>query len=74
MRITLEHLHTIPARGGAGYCNRGARPWFARHGLDWTAFVKHGIDERALLATGDGFAAALVDWAHQCAAREQACG
>jgi hypothetical protein len=26
-----------------GYCNRGLREWFAREGLDWPAFVKHGI-------------------------------
>lgn len=26
-----------------GYCNRGLREWFAREGLDWADFVKHGI-------------------------------
>lgn len=26
-----------------GYCNRGLRAWFAREGLDWSAFLKHGI-------------------------------
>lgn len=26
-----------------GYCNRGLREWFAREGLDWAAFLKHGI-------------------------------
>ena len=26
-----------------GYCNRGLRAWFAREGLDWADFLKHGI-------------------------------
>lgn len=74
MIVTLDHFHTIPSRGGRGYCNRGGRPWFARHGLDWGDFVRNGIDEEALLATGDGMAINLVRWAHACAAGEQADG
>lgn len=30
-----------------------ARHWFARNGLDWRDFVKHGIDVADLRATGD---------------------
>ncbi len=26
-----------------GYCNRGLRAWFAREGIDWADFLKHGI-------------------------------
>lgn len=26
-----------------GYCNRGLRQWFAREGLDWADFLKHGV-------------------------------
>jgi len=26
------------------YCNKGARKWFERHGLDWADFIKNGVD------------------------------
>lgn len=66
MIVTHRHFRTIPARRGRGYCNSGGRAWFARHGLDWHDFVHEGIDEAALLATGDGMALQLVEWARQC--------
>ena len=31
-----------------GYCNRGLRAWFARAGLDWADFLKHGISSDTL--------------------------
>lgn len=74
MIVTHAHFRSIPSRGGRGYCASGGRRWFARHGLDWTDFVKHGIAEQALLATGDGMAIALVDWAHKSEAAERADG
>jgi len=43
------------------YCARGMRAFAATHGLDWTAFLEHGIDAEALLATGDAMAVSLVD-------------
>jgi len=66
MIVTHAHFRSIPARRGSGYCNSGGRTWFARHGFDWTNFVKHGIEETKLAATGDGMALNLVAWAHQC--------
>jgi hypothetical protein len=48
---------------GGGYCHKGARVFFARHGLDWSDFVKHGVDEDTLLATGDAMAVRLVEHA-----------
>lgn len=74
MIVTHTHLRTIPSRSGAGYCSRGGRAWFARHGLDWTDFVRHGIDEQKLLDTGDGMAIGLVQWAHACGQKERAGG
>lgn len=44
-----------------GYCARGARRWFARMGLDWSDFVRQGIDAGILLATGDAMAIRLVE-------------
>jgi hypothetical protein len=43
-----------------GYCNRGARSWFARHQLDWADFIHQGIAAEQLLATGDAMAEAVV--------------
>ena len=39
-----------------GYCNRGLRSWFAREGLDWPSFIKHGIDAEVLKATNNAMA------------------
>jgi hypothetical protein len=36
-----------------GYCFAGVRPWFARHGFDWQAFIEQGISAERLRATGD---------------------
>lgn len=47
------------------YCNRGAREWFARHGLDWSRFIAEGLPATDLLATGDHLAQAVVEVASQ---------
>ncbi len=26
------------------FCNRGARQFFERHGIDWAEFMKNGLD------------------------------
>lgn len=49
-----------------GYCNRGAREWFARHQLDWGLFIDQGLPAPMLLATGDSMAEDVV-----AAARER---
>jgi len=62
--VTIQHLRTVPGFGRAnGFCARGGRAWFARHGMDWLDFVRNGIDAEKLLATGCGFALALVEHA-----------
>lgn len=48
-----------------GYCNRGARQWFARHQLSWSDFLNHGIGADRLLATGDAMAEEVVAVAKQ---------
>lgn len=61
MKVTREHFRTCPGFSAKpGFCARGGRRWFARHGLSWTDFVRQGIDAEQLLRTGDGMAAALV--------------
>jgi len=39
-----------------GYCNRGLRQWFAREGLDWADFLKHGIAAESLRKTNNAMA------------------
>lgn len=58
---TVEHRHMRQL----GYCNRGAREWFARHGLSWADFVRQGIDAEQLRATNDAMAARVVAHAEQ---------
>ncbi len=71
----MQHLRTVPYFSRRpGYCARGTRAWFVRYGLDFRAFVRDGLPEETFLATGDGMAAALVRWAHECAAKERARG
>ena len=43
------------------YCNAGAREFFRRHDLDWAEFVKNGVPDHVLVATGDAMAIRLVE-------------
>jgi hypothetical protein len=61
MIVRVHHLRLVRGYSARpGLCNRGARAWFAQRGWDWSAFVRDGIASDVLLATGDGFAIALV--------------
>lgn len=61
MIVTREHLRGVRGFSARpGFCNRGARAWFAKHGLDWAAFLRHGIDAEQLRATGDALALAVI--------------
>jgi hypothetical protein len=63
--ITSAHLRSIPYFSARrGFCVTGARAWFARHKLDWRTFMRDGLPEETLLATGDAFAIAIVKHAH----------
>lgn len=70
MIIRPEHIRAP----GIEYCSRGARKWFALHGLDWNRFVTQGIPEEELLATGDALAIAVVEeakkWAEKAAPKQ----
>lgn len=47
MRLTITDVRA------AGHCVRGARTWFAEHGLDFRDFLAHGIDSTALAHLDD---------------------
>ena len=70
MIVTYRHYRSIPARDGIGFCRGKGQEWFDRHGLDFRDFVRNGVDESVLLATGDGLAINLVAWARECEAEE----
>lgn len=64
LTVTVSHLYSVRAwNGRRGYCARGARIWFAQHGLDWGAFVRDGLPASVLEATGDALALTLVEHA-----------
>lgn len=48
--VTHRHCREL------GYCNRGLREWFARIGLDWESFLKHGIDADILRGLNNAMA------------------
>ena len=50
IKVTMRHIRQCKM------CSRGARAFFERHGLDWTAFLKHGVPVEALEQTGDAMA------------------
>ena len=62
MRVTIQDLRA------ARYCLAGVRPWFRRHGLDWQAFLDHGIKVDRLRATGDALVEPVIATAERRAA------
>ena len=57
--ITIDHVRAV------GLCVNGTRKWFARHDLDFRAFLREGLDADTLLATGDAMAQRVVEHARQ---------
>lgn len=55
--ITIDHVRAV------GLCVHGTRTWFARHDLDFRAFLRDGCDAEILLSTGDAMALKVVDYA-----------
>lgn len=58
--MTTVRVHDL---NELGYCMKSVRPWFARHEIDFLAFVRDGIDSETLLATNDEFARKAVEHA-----------
>lgn len=58
MKITMADVRA------AKMCSKGARKFFVRHNLDWQMFLREGIDESAVAATGDAMAEKVIEVAH----------
>lgn len=56
MIIRMQDIHGL-------ICVKGAREFGRRHGLDWRRFVREGLPEEDLLATGDAMAIKAVAYA-----------
>jgi hypothetical protein len=54
--MTTQTVITIDDVRAVGLCVNGTRVWFARHDLDFRAFLREGCDAETLLATGDAMA------------------
>lgn len=57
--VTMRHIRA------ASMCSRGARGFFERHGLDWSAFLREGIAAETLEATGDANALKVCEVARR---------
>jgi hypothetical protein len=54
VRFTMRHIRQCKM------CSRGARDFFAKHGLDWSEFLREGLPVSALEQTGDAMALQVV--------------
>lgn len=61
MQIIVTREDLIAAK----QCSRGGREFFKRHGLDWTDFIKNGIDAEILIKTNDVMANQVIEKARQ---------
>lgn len=61
IRVHVRHIKS----GDLNYCSRGSRVWFKQHGLDWSEFIRDGLPEDVLLATGDAMALAAIEEARK---------
>jgi hypothetical protein len=59
--VSADVTVTIDDVRAAGLCVNGTRVWFARHDLDFRAFLREGCTAETLLATGDAMALRVVD-------------
>lgn len=54
MIVTMRHVRA------AGMCSYGAREFFKRNNLNWTDFLKQGIDVETLRKTNDAMALQVI--------------
>ena len=63
--VTIDDVRAV------GLCVNGTRVWFARHDLDFRAFLRDGCTADTLLATGDAMALRVVEHARAHIRQEQ---
>ena len=65
MTLTV-HMRHVRA---ASLCSKGARAWFAAHGLSWAEFLARGVPAERLRACNDALADKAVAEAEKEAGR-----
>ena len=55
----------------ANLCASGTRAWFERHNINYTDFLKNGIDAEVILALGDHFGNTVVAKAQEEEAQQK---
>ena len=63
--VTIDDVRAV------GLCVNGTRVWFARHDLDFRAFLRDGCAADTLLDTGDAMALRVVEHARAHTRQEQ---
>lgn len=63
--VTVTHLRA------AHLCSRGARQWLARHGLDYSTFLKQGYPASVIEDTGDALGKMVAAIARKDAAGDE---
>ena len=63
--VTIDDVRAV------GLCVNGTRVWFARHDLDFRAFLRDGCTADTLLDTGDAMALRVVEHARAHTRQEQ---
>jgi hypothetical protein len=51
---------TVADIRGIAYCSRGSRRFFAQAGLNWTEFLKHGVESTILEKIDDEMVRAAI--------------
>lgn len=59
MQVELQDLAALR------YCHKGARRWFAMHGLDWETFLREGLPAETLASVNDPLANAAIEQARK---------
>jgi len=55
VKITMRDVRA------AKMCSKGARAFFERHNLNWSLFLKEGLDESVIASTGDAMALRVIE-------------
>ncbi|OCG15999.1 hypothetical protein A9G24_01245 [Gilliamella sp. App6-5] len=61
MKLIVKREDLIAAR----QCSSGGRAFFKRHGLDWSDFLKNGIDAEILIKINDVMANQVIEQARR---------
>ena len=64
IKVQISHLRNL------GYCVKGIKKFYAKHGLDFKGLLQEGTDSTLLENTGDGMALKGVEEAKKELANE----